>query len=82
MNKEIYSFAYKACLSSHQENLDEKPIIETKGINGIWTTLKDIPISELKKRDDGVNSFLEMAYDLRWQLHLLVKEITKMLSKY
>lgn len=31
----------------------------------------------VKKRDDGVNSFLEMAYDLRWQLHLLVKEITE-----
>lgn len=56
-NKTIYSFAYKACLWSNQENLDGKTIIGTKGINGIWTTLEDMPISDLKKRDDGVKHF-------------------------
>lgn len=70
-NRTIYSFAYKACLWSYHENLDGKAIIETKGINGIWTTLKDIPIFELKKRDDGVSSFLEITsngiYGLRFK---------------
>lgn len=58
-NTAVYSFMYRACMWSSSENLDGIAIIQTKNSSGVWTTLKDIPISSLPTKANGVAQFVE-----------------------
>ena len=70
-NAAVYSFMYRACMWSSSENLDGIAIIQTKNSNGVWTTLKDIPISSLPTKANGVAQFVEQTsqgiYGLRFE---------------
>jgi len=70
-DKPVYSFMYRACMWSASENLDGIAIIQTKDSSGNWTTLKDIPISTLKTKENGLTQFSEMTlygiYGLRFE---------------
>lgn len=50
---------YRACMWSSSENLDGIAIIQVKDVSGNWTTLKDIPLSQLKTKENGVTQFIE-----------------------
>lgn len=58
-NQAVYSFMYRACMWSSSENLDGIAIIQVKDVSGNWTTLKDIPLSQLKTKENGVTQFIE-----------------------
>ncbi|MDD5932845.1 MAG: hypothetical protein PUC70_00990 [bacterium] len=70
-NKPVYSFMYRACMWSASENLDGTAIIQTKDVSGNWSTLKDIPISSLKTKENGLTQFAESTltgiYGLRFE---------------
>lgn len=70
-NTAVYSFMYRACMWSSSENLDGIAIIQTKNSSGVWTTLKDIPISSLPTKANGVAQFVEQTsqgiYGLRFE---------------
>lgn len=70
-DKPVYSFMYRACMWSASENLDGIAIIQTKDSSENWTTLKDIPISALKTKENGLTQFSEMTlsgiYGLRFE---------------
>lgn len=71
-DKPVYSFMYRACMWSASENLDGIAIIQVKNIEGTWSTLKDIPISSLKTKEDGLTQFVELTlsgiYGLRFEV--------------
>lgn len=70
-DKPVYSFAYRACMWSATENLDGAAIIQIKNAQGLWSTLKDIPISSLKTKENGLTLFTETTlsgiYGLRFE---------------
>lgn len=70
-NKAVYSFMYRACMWSSSENLDGIAIIQVKNASGDWTTLKDIPLSLLKTKSNGLTQFIEQTpqgiYGLRFE---------------
>lgn len=67
----VYSFMYRACMWSNSENLDGIAIIQVKDEHGNWTTLKDIPISSLSSKENGLKQFIESTpngiYGLRFE---------------
>lgn len=71
-NKAVYSFMYRACLWSYNEKIDGVALIQTKDALGNWTTLKDIPLSLLKSRADGLTVSIEQTptgiYGLRFEV--------------
>lgn len=71
-DKAVYSFMYRACLWSYNEKLDGIAIIQTKDLEGNWTTLKDIPLNSLKSKEDGLTAFIENPilgiYGLRFEI--------------
>jgi len=70
-DKPVYSFMYRACMWSASENLDGTDIIQVKNAQGAWSTLKDIPISSLKTKENGLTQFTELTlsgiYGLRFE---------------
>ena len=70
-DKPVYSFMYRACMWSASENLDGTAIIQVKNAQGAWSTLKDIPISSLKTKENGLTQFTELTlsgiYGLRFE---------------
>ena len=62
-SKPVYSFMYRACMWSSSENLDGIAIIQTKDSLGNWTTLKDIPISSLTTKENGLRQFVENTFE-------------------
>ncbi len=70
-DKPVYSFMYRACMWSASENLDGTAIIQVKNAQGAWYTLKDIPISSLKTKENGLTQFTEYTlsgiYGLRFE---------------
>ena len=70
--KAVYSFMYRACLWSSKENIDGAAVIQVKDILGNWTTLKDIPLSQLKTKANGLTQFVEQTssgiYGLRFEI--------------
>ena len=70
-DKPVYSFMYRACMWSASENLDGIAIIQVKNAQGVWSTLKDIPISSLKTKENGLTQFTESTlsgiYGLRFE---------------
>lgn len=71
-DKAVYSFMYRACLWSSTEKNDGVAVIQVKDIYGNWTTLKDIPLSQLKTRENGLTQFIEQTsagiYGLRFEI--------------
>lgn len=67
----VYSFMYRACMWSSSENLDGIAIIQIKNSSGVWATLKDIPISSLPTKENGVAQFVQLTpqgiYGLRFE---------------
>lgn len=70
-DKPVYSFMYRACMWSNSENLDGSAIIQVKNAQGVWSTLKDIPISSLETKENGLTQFVESTlngiYGLRFE---------------
>lgn len=70
-DKPVYSFMYRACMWSASENFDGTAIIQVKNAQGAWSTLKDIPISSLKTKENGLTQFTELTlsgiYGLRFE---------------
>lgn len=62
-DKPVYSFMYRACMWSASEYLDGIAIIQVKDVTGKWSTLKDIPLSALKTRAQGLTQFSEFTQD-------------------
>ena len=71
-DKAVYSFMYRACLWSNNEKIDGVAVIQVKDIYGNWTTLKDIPLSQLKAKKNGLTQFVEQTsygiYGLRFEI--------------
>lgn len=71
-DKAVYSFMYRACLWSSKENIDGVAVIQVKDRYGNWTTLKDIPLSQLKTKSNGLTQFVEQTssgiYGLRFEI--------------
>lgn len=70
-DKPVYSFMYRACMWSANENLDGLAVIQVKNAQGVWSTFKDIPISSLRTKEDGLTQFTEFTlngiYGLRFE---------------
>ena len=58
-DKTVYSFMYRACMWSNSENFDGTALIQIKNSQGVWSTLKEIPIDSLKIKEDGLTQFIE-----------------------
>ena len=71
-SKAVYSFMYRACLWSGKENIDGTAVIQVKDIFGKWTTLKDIPLNQMKTKSVGLTQFVEQTtpgiYGLRFEI--------------
>lgn len=71
-NKTVYSFMYRVCLWSKKEKIDGLAVIQVKDVYGKWTTLKDIPLSQLKTKENGLTQFVEQTsngiYGLRFEI--------------
>lgn len=70
-DKPVFSFMYRACMWSQSENLDGIAVMQSKNSAGHWSTLKDIPISELSEKEIGLKQFVEILdkeiYGLRFE---------------
>ncbi len=71
-DRKICTFMYRACLWSGNEKIDGSAIIQIADANGNWTKLKDIPLHQLKTKENGLTQFVEETpegiYGLRFEI--------------